>query len=131
MKAKQLFIIILSILAVVFTSCSNDSTKPKVLYRVSDIVGDWISADTTEKFTISADGYIYSTNSQGQISNTYISGWDINGEILEGEELLKFYFTVTLTAQAGGGVGTVILTFNSASNCTATLLGKMATFTKL
>ena len=121
MKAKQLFIIILSILAVVFTSCSNDYTKPKVLYRVSDIVGDWISAD----------GYIYSTNSQGQISNTYISGWDINGEILEGEELLKFYFTVTLTAQAGGGVGTVILTFNSASNCTATLLGKMATFTKL
>ena len=130
MKAKQLFIIILSILAVVFTSCSNDSTKPKVLYRVSDIVGDWISADTTEKFTISADGYIYLTTNSGT-TRTYISGWDINGEILEGEELLKFYFTVTLTAQAGGGVGTVVLTFNSASNCTATLLGKMATFTKL
>lgn len=130
MKAKQLFIIILSILAVVFTSCSNDSTKPKVLYRVSDIVGDWISVDTTEKFTISADGYIYLTTNSGT-TITYISGWDINGEILEGEELLKFYFTVTLTAQAGGGVGTVILTFNSASNCTATLLGKMATFTKL
>ncbi|CCY78256.1 hypothetical protein EPJ64_10310 [Brachyspira aalborgi] len=130
MKAKQLFIIILSILAVVFTSCSNDSTKPKVLYRVSDIVGDWISVDTTEKFTISADGYIYLTTNSGT-TRTYISGWDINGEILEGEELLKFYFTVTLTAQAGGGVGTVVLTFNSASNCTATLLGKMATFTKL
>ena len=130
MKAKQLFIIILSILAVVFTSCSNDSTKPKVLYRVSDIVGDWISVDTTEKFTISADGYIYLTTNSGT-TRTYISGWDINGEILEGEELLKFYFTVTLTAQAGGGVGTVVLTFNSASTCTATLLGKMATFTKL
>ena len=130
MKAKQLFIIILSILAVVFTSCSNDSTKPKVLYRVSDIVGDWISVDTTEKFTISADGYIYLTTNSGT-TRTYISGWDINGEILEGEELLKFYFTVTLTAQAGGGVGTVVLTFNIASNCTATLLGKMATFTKL
>lgn len=130
MKAKQLFIITLSILAVVFTSCSNDSTKPKVLYRVSDIVGDWISVDTTEKFTISADGYIYLTTNSGT-TRTYISGWDINGEILEGEELLKFYFTVTLTAQAGGGVGTVVLTFNSASNCTATLLGKMATFTKL
>ena len=130
MKAKQLFIIILSILAVVFTSCSNDSTKPKVLYRVSDIVGDWISVDTTEKFTIRADGYIYLTTNSGT-TRTYISGWDINGEILEGEELLKFYFTVTLTAQAGGGVGTVVLTFNSASNCTATLLGKMATFTKL
>ena len=130
MKAKQLFIIILSILAVVFTSCSNDSTKPKVLYRVSDIVGYWISVDTTEKFTISADGYIYLTTNSGT-TRTYISGWDINGEILEGEELLKFYFTVTLTAQAGGGVGTVVLTFNSASNCTATLLGKMATFTKL
>ena len=130
MKAKQLFIIILSILAVVFTSCSNDSTKPKVLYRVSDIVGDWISVDTTEKFTISADGYIYLTTNSGT-TRTYISSWDINGEILEGEELLKFYFTVTLTAQAGGGVGTVVLTFNSASNCTATLLGKMATFTKL
>lgn len=130
MKAKQLFIIILSILAVVFTSCSNDSTKPKVLYRVSDIVGDWISVDTTEKFTISADGYIYLTTNSGT-TRTYISSWDINGEILEGEELLKFYFTVTLTAQAGGGVGTVILTFNSASNCTATLLGKMVTFTKL
>ena len=130
MKAKQLFIIILSILAVVFTSCSNDSTKPKVLYRVSDIVGDWISVDTTEKFTISADGYIYLTTNSGT-TRTYISGWDINGEILEGEELLKFYFTVTLTAQAGGGCGTVVLTFNSASNCTATLLGIMATFTKL
>ena len=130
MKAKQLFIIILSILAVVFTSCSNDSTKPKVLYRVSDIVGDWISTDTTEKFTINANGYIYLTTNSGT-TRTYISGWDINGEILEGEELLKFYFTVTLTAQAGGGVGTVVLTFNSASNCTATLLGKMATFTKL
>lgn len=130
MKAKQLFIIILSILAVVFTSCSNDSTKPKVLYRVYDIVGYWISVDTTEKFTISADGYIYLTTNSGT-TRTYISGWDINGEILEGEELLKFYFTVTLTAQAGGGVGTVVLTFNSASNCTATLLGKMATFTKL
>ena len=130
MKAKQLFIIILSILAVVFTSCSNDSTKPKVLYRVSDIVGDWISVDTTEKFTISADGYIYLTTNSGT-TRTYISGWDINGEILEGEELLKFFFTVTLTAQAGGGVGNVVLTFNSASNCTATLLGKMATFTKL
>ncbi len=117
-------------MAVVFTSCSNDSTKPKVLYRVSDIVGDWISVDTTEKFTISADGYIYLTTNSGT-TRTYISGWDINGEILEGEELLKFYFTVTLTAQAGGGVGTVVLTFNSASNCTATLLGKMATFTKL
>ena len=84
MKAKRLFIIILSILAVVFTSCSNDSTKHKVLYRVSDIVGDWISTDTTEKFTINANGYIYLTTNSGT-TRTYISGWDINGEILKGE----------------------------------------------
>ena len=68
-------------------------------------------------------GYIYLGTDR-----TYISGWNINGEILEGEELLKIFLTVSLTS---GGYGTLTLTFNSASNCTATLQGNMETFTKL
>ena len=95
------------------------------MYRVSDIVGDWKSYSAS--FTITGNGWIYLTTNSGT-SETYISGWDINGEILEGEELLKIFLTVTLT---DGGIATLTLTFNSASNCTATLQGTMLTFTKL
>ena len=46
---------------------------------------------------------------------------------MEGDEKLEIYILVTLIA---GGIATVTLTFNSASNCTASLLGNTATFTK-
>ena len=115
-----LFILLFSI------SCKSNENPRKVLYKVSDIEGTWKSADTSETFTISGNGYIDLTTSQGT-SSTYISGWDRNQEILEGYEKLEIYIRVTLIA---GGTATVTLTFNSASNCTASLLGNTAIFTK-
>lgn len=58
----------------------------------------------------------------------YIIGYDRNREILEGE-IYELYLKVNLTA-VGGGTETLTLTFNSASNCTASFLGNMEIFIK-
>ena len=118
-----LFILLLSI------SCKSNENPKKVLYKVSDIEGTWRSADTSDFFTINGNGYIDLTTSQGN-SSTYISGYDRNQEILEGDEKLEIYILVTLTPAAGGGTATLTLIFNSASNCTALLKGKTTTFIK-
>ena len=115
-----LFILLLSI------SCKSNENPKKVLYKVSDIEGTWRSTETSETFTISGNGYIDLTTSQGT-SSTYIYGYDRNQEILEGGEKYEIYVRVTLIS---GGTATVTLTFNSASNCTASLIGNTATFTK-
>ena len=115
-----LFILLFSI------SCKSNENPRKVLYKVSDIEGTWRSTETSETFTISGNGYINFKTSQG-ISSAYISGWDRNLEILEGDEKLEIYIQVSLTA---GGEATLTLRFNSASNCTALLLGETETFTK-
>ena len=115
-----LFILLFSI------SCKSNENPKKVLYKVSDIEGTWRSVDTSETFTISGNGNIDLTTSQGT-SSTYIYGYDRNQEILERDEKYKIYVGVTLIS---GGTATVTLTFNSASNCTASLIGKTATFTK-
>ena len=77
-------------------------------------------------FTISGNGAFDLTTSQG-ISSSYIADWDRNQEILEGDEKYELYAQVNLTI---GGTATLTLTFNSASNCTASLLGNTATFIK-
>ena len=116
-----LFILLFSI------SCKSNENPRKVLYKVSDIEGTWRSPNSSEFFfTINGNGYINFKTSQG-ISSAYISGWDRNLEILEGDEKLEIYIQVSLTA---GGEATLTLRFNSASNCTALLLGETETFTK-
>ena len=116
-----LFILLFSI------SCKSNENPKKVLYKVSDIEGTWRSAVSSDaSFTISGNGYLDLTTSQGT-SSTYISGYDRNLEILEGDEKLEIYILVNLTK---GGTATLTLRFNSASNCTALLLGYTETFIK-
>ena len=119
-----LFILLFSI------SCKSNENPKKVLYKVSDIEGTWRSATSPDTFfTISGNGYLDLTTSQGT-SSTYISGYDRNQEILEGDEKLEIYVQVNLTSAVGGGTATLTLTFNSASNCTASLLGNTEIFIK-
>ena len=116
-----MFILLFSI------SCKSNENPKKVLYKVSDIEGTWISAVSSDaSFTISGNCYLDLTTSQGT-SSTYISGYDRNLEILEGDEKLEIYILVNLTK---GGTATLTLRFNSASNCTALLLGYTETFIK-
>ena len=63
-------------------------------------------------------------------STGYIPGYvyDRNRVILAGDEKYKIYLPVTLAA--GGGDATLTLTFNSEYDCTYSILGKTATFTK-
>ena len=126
---KIFLVALLSLILLFSISCKSNENPRKVLYKVSDIEGTWRSADTSDFFTINGNGYIDLTTSQGN-SSTYISGWDRNLEILEGDEKLEIYILVTLTAAAGGGTATLTLTFNSASNCTASLRGATTTFIK-
>ena len=119
-----LFILLFSI------SCKSNENPRKVLYRLSDIEGTWRSTTTSDTFfTISGNGDFDLTTSQGN-SSSYIIGWsyDRNREILEGE-IYELYLKVNLTA-VGGGTETLTLTFNSASNCTASFLGNTEIFIK-
>lgn len=112
-------------------SCKSNENPRKVSYKVSDIEGTWRSTTASDTFfTISGNGDFDLTTSQGN-SSSYIIGWsyDRNREILEGEKY-ELYLKVTLTPAAGGGTATLTLTFNSASNCTASLKGKTETFIK-
>ena len=118
-----LFILLFSI------SCKSNENPRKVSYKVSDIEGTWRSTTASDTFfTISGNGDFDLTTSQGN-SSSYIIGYDRNQEILEGEKY-ELYLKVNLTAAAGGGTATLTLTFNSASNCTASLKGKTETFIK-
>lgn len=116
-----LFILLFSI------SCKSNENPKKVLYKLSDIEGTWRSTTASDTFTISSNGDFNLTTSQGN-SSLYIIGYDRNREILEGE-IYELYLKVNLTA-VGGGTETLTLTFNSASNCTASFLGNMEIFIK-
>lgn len=127
---------IISLIALLFillflVSCkSNENPKnenpKKVLYKLSDIEGTWRNTTASDTFTISSNGNFNLTTSQGN-SSSYIIGWsyDRNREILEGERY-ELYLKVNLIM--GGGTETLRLTFNSASNCTASFLGKTEIF---
>ena len=123
---------IISLIALLFillflVSCKSNENPKKVLYKVSDIEGTWRSTTASDTFTISSNGDFNLTTSQGN-SSLYIIGYDRNREILEGERY-ELYLKVNLTA-VGGGTETLTLTFNSASNCTASFLGKTEIFIK-
>ena len=116
------FIILFSI------SCNEDPTR--VLYKVSDIEGTWKSSDTSETFTINGDGSVNFVNSKGEASTEHIRGYvyDRNRVILAGDEKYKIYLPATLAD--GGGDATLTLIFNSEYDCTYSILGQTATFTK-
>lgn len=120
-------IVLVSFILLFSISCQSNENPRKILYKASDIEGTWKSSTSpTTFFTINGNGYIDLTTSQGN-SSTYISGWDRNMEILEGDEKLIIWLQVSLTT---GGAATLTLTFNSASNCTASLLGETETYIK-
>ena len=126
---KIISLILLLSLLLFSISCKSNENPRKVLYKVSDIEGTWRSTTTSDTFfTISGNGDFDLTTSQGN-SSSYIIGYDRNREILEGEKY-ELYLKVTLTPAAGGGMATLTLTFNSASNCSASLKGKTETFIK-
>ena len=124
---KIISLIILLFILLFSISCKSNENPKKVLYKLSDIEGTWRSTTASDTFTISSNGDFNLTTSQGN-SSLYIIGYDRNREILEGE-IYELYLKVNLTA-VGGGTETLTLTFNSASNCTVSLLGNTATFTK-
>ena len=121
-------ITLLSFILLFSISCNEDPTK--VLYKVSDIEGTWESADTSETFTINGDGSINFTNLKKFTTTGHIRGYvyDKNRVILAGDEKYKIYLPVTLAD--GGGDATLTLIFNSEYDCTYSILGQTATFTK-
>lgn len=123
---KIISLILLLSLLLFSISCKSNENPRKVLYKVSDIEGTWRSTTTSDTFfTISGNGDFDLTTSQGN-SSSYIIGYDRNREILEGE-IYELYLKVKLTAM-GGGTEILRLTFNSASNCTASFLGNTEIF---
>ena len=125
---------IVSLIALLFillflVSCkSNENPKnenpKKVLYKVSDIEGTWRNTTASDTFTISSNGDFNLTTSQGNSSSHIIGySYDRNREILEGE-IYEPYLKVAMR----GGTEILRLTFNSASNCTASFLGNTEIF---
>ena len=119
-----LFILLFSISCKSNENPKNENPK-KVLYKVSDIEGTWKNTTASDTFTISSNGDFNLKTSQGN-SSSHIIGYDRNREILEGE-IYELYLKVKLTAM-GGGTEILRLTFNSASNCTASFLGNTEIF---
>ena len=121
-----LFILLFSISCKSNENPKNENPK-KVLYKVSDIEGTWRNTTASDTFTISSNGDFNLTTSQGNSSSHIIGySYDRNREILEGE-IYELYLKVNLIAM-GGGTEILRLTFNSASNCTASFLGNTEIF---